>query len=283
MKVPAGVCGAGRCAPLRAHLSPWGAVDLRGALGNRGLTQTVPRASKGFTLIELLVVIAIIAILAALLLPALSNAKESGYRTRCISNQRQLQTAWLLYNDDFEGKIASNHGFVDTDPAWVNGDVKRQTNNDDILKGTLFPYVKGTEVYRCPSDRSLVAGTGFLKIRSYAMNDWLNGWGPYPPGPVKKLSAIRNLRPPAFFVFLDEHEQSIDNSALGILPPGNWSWWNLPASRHKRGCVFSFVDGHVEYWRWKDKSVLQFNSYWQPAPVGDRDLLRVQESVPPSS
>ena len=113
------------------------------------------------------------------------------------------------------------------------------------------------------------------------MNDWLNGWAPFPPGPVQKLSQIQGLKPDAFFVFLDENEESIDNASLGIMPPGSWSWFNLPASRHKQGCVVTFVDGHVVRHRWQDKSVLSFISYWQPAPVGDRDLMFVQESVPP--
>ncbi len=121
------------------------------------------------------------------------------------------------------------------------------------------------------------------KVRSYSLNDWLNGWAPFPPGPVRKLSEIRSLRPSAFFVFLDEHEESIDSAALGVMPPGTWSWFNLPASRHKQGCVFSFADGHVVYHKWQGRSVLQLKSHYQAAPMGDPDLLFVQKSIPPEN
>ena len=239
------------------------------------------KSNLGFTLIELLVVIAIIAILAAMLLSALRNAKDSARQVKCVSNQRQLQIAWLVYLEDAGAVLPSNHGFTEAEPAWCNGDVQFQTNSSEILNGTLYPFVKAAPVYQCPSDQSLVPGTAIRKVRSYSMNDWLNGWAPFPPGPVQKLSQIQGLKPDAFFVFLDENEESIDNASLSIMPPGTWQWMNLPASRHKQGCVLTFVDGHVTRHRWQDKSVLNFISYWQPAPVGDRDLIFIQQSIPP--
>lgn len=248
----------------------------------RDLASRMEDPAKGFTLIELLVVIAIIAILAAMLLPSLAKSKAVAYRAACTNNQKQLQAAWIMYSDDFADNIVSNHGFSELDPAWVNGDVQHQLDTADIVNGILYRYTKGLGVYLCPADRSLVPGTNVRKVRSYSMNDWLNGWGPYPPGPVKRLAEIRNFRPTEFCVFLDEHEQSIDNGALVIAPPGEWLWFNLPASRHSQGCVLSFTDGHTEYWKWRGESILRFVSYWQPAPVGDGDLMRIQKSVPPN-
>jgi prepilin-type processing-associated H-X9-DG protein len=79
-------------------------------------------------------------------------------------------------------------------------------------------------------------------------------------------------------VLMDENEDSIDNGGMGILPAGNWSWWNLPGSRHGRACTFTFADGHAEMFKWVGKTVQKFVSYDYRIPVGDRDLIRVQET-----
>ncbi len=241
----------------------------------------LPYRRRGFTLIELLVVVAILAILASLLLPAFSNAKESGRRVACVSNVRQFQIAWLAYAQDDAELLPLNRDFGPPNHAWTDDNVQTETTPADIVSGTLYPYVRATGVYRCPSDRSIIAGTGAPRLRSYSLNDWLNGWAPFPPSsPVSRLNQLVAPAPTGVLAFLDENEESIDNGALGVFPPGDWRWWNLPASRHRRGCVLSFADGHVEYWRWKDSSVLQFISYCQPAAVGDRDLQRVQDAIP---
>jgi prepilin-type N-terminal cleavage/methylation domain-containing protein/prepilin-type processing-associated H-X9-DG protein len=252
----------------------------------KGSAHRIGRAARplAFTLIELLVVIAIIAVLASLLLPALNHAKESGRRVKCLSNVRQLQVAWLMYADDHDDRLPSNRDYGQPDHGWTDDDAQVERTTAKILSGTLYPYVSATAVYRCPSDRSQVPGTRVLKARSYSLNDWLNGWAPFPPAaPVGRLNQLTTPPPAGVFAFLDEHEESIDNGALGVYPPGNWIWWNLPASRHRQGCVLSFADGHVEYWRWKDESVLRFVSYWQPAPEGDRDLKRIQGAIPEAS
>ena len=119
------------------------------------------RSSRAFTLIELLVVIAIIAILAALLLPALAKAKEKAKEQSCLVNTRQLMLAWMMYPDDYQGKLVSNHGVAETIQKrqnWVNNvmgyDLAPENTNTMFIKEALLsPYTaRSSGIYKCPSD-----------------------------------------------------------------------------------------------------------------------------------
>src|SRR5215469_9352909 len=122
--------------------------------------------NRAFTLIELLVVIAIIAILAAILLPVLSQSKEKAQRMHCLNNEKQLEVAWQLYADEDNGILASNDvdfrgANVPESPtgSWVLGNASLDTNQTDITAGTIFSQLKIIACYHCPVDQSLVLGT----------------------------------------------------------------------------------------------------------------------------
>lgn len=246
----------------------------------------------GFTLIELLVVIAIIAILASMLLPALSKAKEKGKQTFCLGNLRQLQLCWLLYAGDHQEKLVPNEENVGpTAQTWIQGYMVANnvdsTNTILIQRGLLYEYNKNTDIYHCPSDLSYstFAGKRYLRVRSYSINCYMNGadigleYGNYQGYHVNhKTSEINWPKPARAFVFLDEHEVSIDDGHFGFLPEGD-KWMNLPAMWHNQGCDFSFADGHVESMRWRDARTLAIKQINTVVTPNNLDLKRLQAIV----
>jgi prepilin-type N-terminal cleavage/methylation domain-containing protein/prepilin-type processing-associated H-X9-DG protein len=233
-----------------------------------------------FTLIELLVVIAIIAILAALLLPALSQAKEEGRSAHCRSNLRQLQMCWEMYGNDNGGVLCPNDwidniGFAPTNTylmqySWCNGNARIDATTANIQAGLLYPYDTSTAIYHCPSDMSTIQDANGnplaqLRTRSYNMSQSVNGLGllpnPYSPGdgPVDavqpcffKFSGITNPTPSQLFVFIDENEWTLSDDQFGYPMPnyGSGVWWDMPSNRHHQGANLSFADGHAERWQW---------------------------------
>jgi prepilin-type N-terminal cleavage/methylation domain-containing protein len=251
----------------------------------QGLSTTTRQRcwAAAFTLIELLVVIAIIAVLASMLLPALAKAKAKSLQTKCLNNLKQLQVCYVMYADDNNEVLPLNHAVPDRSlkDSWVVGDAKRDTSTSNIEAGVLFKYNSSVAIYRCPADKSRTLPSassklGLPRTRSYAIDYALSGDN------ARLTRATQILDPPPVkkSVFWDENEESIDNGGFGIAPRRDPSWWNLPASRHGKVCTISFMEGHVESWRWRGTSVLRFISYGQPAPKKDPDLPRVQDTTP---
>jgi prepilin-type N-terminal cleavage/methylation domain-containing protein len=247
--------------------------------------------NRAFTLIELLVVIAIIGILAALLLPVLSKAKEKAQRITCLNNEKQLNLAWQIYAGGASDQMVVNDVDVSnpsvprsTTNSWVTGNCVVDADPATITGGTLYTFVKNMQVYRCPMDRSVIMGTSTPTLRSYSLSGYMNGPvvsdAQYGVVPVSKTGQIRNSS--ATLTFLDEDISTIDDGHFLYSTTIN-NWLNIPSWRHNHGDTLAFADGHVEYWQWR--SALPTDTYFTGGdpltdPLALQDLTRLQQTAP---
>jgi prepilin-type N-terminal cleavage/methylation domain-containing protein/prepilin-type processing-associated H-X9-DG protein len=237
-----------------------------------------------FTLIELLVVIAIIAILAALLLPALSKAKEQAQGVKCLANQKQLTLAWKMYTDDNHGVFPPNPDEADVSAGqsfgqyngWCEGILSWQPDNMDntntvyLSKGLLGSYCgRQTAIFKCPADtfNCRMFGQTMPRVRSVSMSafigqigvlaqtgqsDWVPGWRAF-----TREAQLGNPSPSMLWLFVDEHPDSINDGFL-VTDVEYPRFGDGPADYHNGACGFGFVDGHAEIHKWLQQQ------YWPP-------------------
>ncbi len=252
----------------------------------------------GFTLIELLVVIAIIAVLMAILMPALNRAREQGKRMVCLGNLKQMGLAWIMYADENDGKLVNGAiGYSNVDTGWgkhVNElawiDAYSTTDPDvqiqGIKDGALWPYIKNVDIYKCPTGRRLDNGlpqplTYAIMFSMNAVNHtWVQG---VRGAHVKNMSEITNPSPALRLVFIDEGKMTSDAYAVWYLQE---TWFDSPPVRHGDGTTLSFADGHADHWKWKGTDTIKHardeentgpNTSWAPSTYsGYQDLYMMQ-------
>ncbi len=252
------------------------------------------RRTRGFTLIELLVVIAIIAILAAMILPVLSRARQKGYSASCINNLKQLATASMVYAGDYRDFWPLNNQGDDAvdlrnppsnyvPKVWAEGREGSNLLDEQTAQGMvsdrvslLAPYLKAKNVFRCPGDKKpwKVGGQLVTRPRNFGMNGYV-GWnaGPWHNTPDEKKYVVfrrtsQSRAGSLIFLFGEIHPDSIFRPMFGVNMDLQ-TIYHYPGNYHGLVSNFAFVDSHVEVHRWRDP---QFDNP-SPAPASWHDHL----------
>jgi len=249
------------------------------------------------------VVIAIIAILAAMLLPALSKAKERAQSIKCLNNMRQLDLGWTMYAGDNSEHLVRNwvlasNPNVSPPESWVGGNMQNPSDATNITWITtckLYPYNPSAAIYQCPTvTPPTPAGIKIVPLRTVSLNARMGAALPgdtstagtvntftvsaaYPI--CRKTSDIHNPNPVDTLTFIDESIQSIGDGVFFLTCKQQTVWDNAPTIRHAQGATLSFADGHAEHWKWKSLNIELPASGSATTPNSVKDLTRLQGAI----
>jgi len=281
-----------------------GPTPFRRTCGPSDEKGTIPMKRSAFTLVELLVVIAIIALLMAILMPALNMAKDQGRRVHCISNVRSLTLAWLLYKDDNDSKLVNGHvpggafakGTYWVEPpqttagAYAGRPATREEEIRGIQRGLLFQYAKTIDLYRCPSD-SRKSNPTQDAWRSFSVAGGANGevWSAL--GYTTAITYLDIRNPATKYVFVEETDGRGWNIGSWVMNVSAPTWVDPLSIWHSKSrSTLGWADGRAEMHTWVDASTKEMSqlaiegsdrAFNYPIPAGQyKDVTFMKEGFP---